>query len=76
MCLNSWDNLTVVHLAAIIFGLTYAIFVPVFFVLQINQGVSAVDKLCGIEVFRTDVKRKKEELKIIKKVDEEKLEAT
>jgi hypothetical protein len=73
LCLNSWNNFTLVHLAAIIFGLTYAISIPLFFVYLIGQGVSAIDKFCGIEALRLDLEKKEAELKKIKKADADQL---
>ena len=74
LCLNSLQNFTLVHLAAIIFGITYAIAIPTFFIYLINQGVECLDKYCGIIQLRTELEDKKQQYKTLKKATQEELE--
>lgn len=57
------------HLFAILFIISYSIWIPVVFVLEIIDGISYIQKSRGIKDKEEEIKRLEEQLKLLKKYD-------
>ena len=69
-CFDSFSKITIVQVAAFLFGLVYAIGIPYFFIKLINKGVREIDLNYRIDVQIKQLEERKKEVKKMKKAGE------
>jgi len=66
-CASSFDSIQLIHSVSMIFGLIYAIGIPVFFIRLINKGVREIDLNYKIDIRLEQLHQKKEEVERMEK---------
>jgi len=71
MCLKTYEDVQVIHVAAFLFGMIYSIGIPVFFFKLIKKGVSEIDINYKIQLRLDQLEEQKEAVKEKKKNGED-----